>query len=514
MNIKINIFYSLIISLIFSISSCSNEKETEIPETLTVSTKELFFESSGGIQTISIKSNTKWKFEENFTTWCKVSPMSGEGDMIVNIQVEENINEFSLNTLLVVKTNTKSQTLKINQEAAATIVEEPEGHHLPLLTIRTENSNPIESKEEYINATITIESRDNKGVITEKLLEVETEIKGRGNSTWGMEKKPYRLKLKESKSILGMPKNKHWVLLANYSDKTLMRNELAFEISRRMGFAYTPRMQYVDVILNDDYIGNYMIGEHIRIDKDRVNIAELEPEDNDITGGYLLEIDERIGEPSWFIMNKSGMIFCIKRPEDIPQNQKEYISNHVQYIEDIIYGISGTDIMETLPKYLDMKSFIDYFLLNELSKNVDGNLRLSTFVYKNKGDNKLYFGPVWDYDIAFGNVDYYGCETTDGWYARTNAPWYQKLFLLSDFNKAVIERWIELRNTSLADLHPFIDNLAQELDISQMKNFNRWQILDKKVWPNPVVTGSYLGEVNYLKNWITYRFNWIDQQLK
>lgn len=329
-----------------------------------------------------------------------------------------------------------------------------------MVTINTENKTPVTSKDYYLNATITIQSRDDKGAIKEKLLEVATEIKGRGNSTWGMDKKPYRLKLNKSTAVLEMPKNKHWVLLANYSDKTLMRNELAFEVSRRMGFVYTPRMQYVDVILNGDYLGNYMLGEHIRIDKNRVNIPELEPGDADISGGYLLEVDERKGETHWFETKEAKMIFCINRPEDIPANQKEYITNHIQKLEDALYGKLGT-VTNELPKYLDIKSFIDYFLLNEMSKNVDGNLRLSTFVYKNQKDEKVYFGPVWDYDIAFGNVNYSDCEKTSGWYAR-NAAWYQKFFAQSEYNKMAKDRWKELRSGELANLEPFIDQMAKK----------------------------------------------------
>ena len=160
-----------------------------------------------------------------------------------------------------------------------------------------------------------------------------------------------------------------------------------------------------------------------------------------------------------------------------------------------------------------MKSFIDYLLLSELSKNVDGNLRLSTFVYKDKDNDKLYFGPVWDYDIAFGNANYLGGDITTGWYVSVEAAWYKQLFSHPEFVKLVADRWIELRGDKLSNLHPFINELANELEVSQYKNFKRWPILNKYVWPNPVVTGSYLGEVNYLRSWLTLRLNWMDQQL-
>lgn len=509
-----NILLFMILFFLSSIISCSdNNEEKEEAKFLSCSKSELKFTAKESILTFSIKSNTEWEISAETNNWTTITPTKGVGDMEISVKVSENVEETVRSIILTVSTANKSQTIKIIQDAVLPPLPDPEGYHYPLLTINTENKSPITSKEDYIKAIITLEARNEKGEIVEKLLETETEIRGRGNSTWGMNKKPYRLKLTKSNEILGMPKSKHWVLLANYSDKTLIRNELAFEISRRMGFTYTPRMKHVDVILNDDYIGSYMLGEHIRVDKNRVNIAELGASDTNITGGYLLEIDERKSEPVWFVTNKAGMTFCVNTPEDIPSNQKEYISNHIQNIEDILYSENEVNTISELPKHLDIKTFIDYLLLNEVSKNVDGNLRLSTFVYKNKDDDKLYFGPVWDYDIAFGNVDYYDCEKTYGWYARTS-EWYQRFFSYPEFSQMVSNRWKELRGNELNNLSPFIDSLAEKMEISQSKNFKRWPILDEWVWPNAVVTGSYEGEVNYLKRWLTDRLNWMDQELK
>jgi len=502
------IFFFLAMLFLFSFSSCSDNDEKN-EESIKISVPELNFKWTGEELSFSIESNTTWEITP--VTWCTISPLSGEGNSLITVNVPENT-ESSINRSLVkIKAQTVNKTITIKQEAAPLT-----GFYYPLLTIVTENNKPINSKDYYVNATLTIESRDNRGGIVEKLFEAVTEIKGRGNTTWDMEKKPYRLKFDKSSQVLGMPKSKHWVLLANYSDKTLMRNEVAFEVSRRMGFAYTPRVQYVDVILNGDYVGNYMLCEHIRIDKNRVNVAELEPNDTDITGGYLLEIDERKGEPVWFETQEAKMIFCVKRPEDIPYNQKKYISEHVQKVEDVLYGKNNVNVVEELPKYIDMKSFIDYLLLNELSKNVDGNLRLSTFVYKDRNDEKLYFGPVWDYDIAFGNVNYFGCDNTAGWYARTDAKWYRQFFSYDVFDKMVKDRWKELRNGELADLNDFIDKTAQEMEVSQKYNFGRWPILGKYVWPNAAGyenRKSYQDEVDYLKSWLTQRLSWMDQRL-
>lgn len=357
-----HLFFFILIFSSFSFLNCSNDDKHE--DILSISTTQLNFKAEGGVQTFEIKTNGQWTIiPKEVDPQIKITPLTGTGDATVTVEVTETELEKELSTSLRIKMLDKSETINIKRAAFSFPTE---GNFYPLLTINTERGNPIDSKDYYINATITIEQRNEKGIVTNKLLDVtKTEIKGRGNSTWGMAKKPYRLKLDKSTAMLSMPKNKHWVLLANYSDKTLMRNELAFEVSRRMGFAYTPRMKYVDVVLNGDSIGNYLLGEHIRIGEDRVNIPELGATDTDISGGYLLEIDERKGEPEWFETNEAKMVFCINTPEDIPANQKEYISTCIQRIEDILYAKNGVNPVTELPKYLDLTSFIDYYLLNE-----------------------------------------------------------------------------------------------------------------------------------------------------
>jgi len=498
-----------IIFSLFLISACSdNNAEEPIPQNLEASSPSLSFGSGSEIQKFTVISNGKWEITtDKVDTWFSINPIQGIGNAEVSVNLDENKTQEPRSVTITIKTSSKAQTVSIRQEATPKVY-----HYFPLVTITTTNNAPIVSKDEYLDATLTIQGRTSDGGVGEKLLEVKTEIKGRGNSTWGMDKKPYRLKFDKSNEVLGMPKNKHWVLLANYSDKTLMRNELAFEISRRMGFAYTPRSQHVDVILNGAYIGNYMLCEHIRIDKERVNITEMKATASDVTGGYLLEIDERRGEPVYFETKEAKMTFCVNRPEDIPNNQKEYISTHIQKLEDALYGKLGSATTEA-PKYLDLKTFIDYYLLNEISKNVDGNLRLSTFCYKDKGDDKIYFGPAWDYDIAFGNVDYDDCWYTSGWHAR-KAVWYQKFFSHNEFKQKVNARWKELRAGELSSLAPFIDDLAEKMEQSQKRNFSKWNILNKYVWPNKVLPGTYQGEINYLKSWIEGRMIWMDGELK
>ena len=513
--------YLYLFVVLFSVvllGSCSSDDKTE--GHLTISSDELSFTSEEGVKTFEITSNVGWQIIIE-GDWCKVNTSNGSNNAVIEVTALENTKTTVRSTQIIVRSVVGSKSVAITQEAAP---EKPK-KYIPLMTINTRNKQAITNKTDYIKGDIKIEARNENGEKTEVLFEAEMTkdgIRGRGNSTWGMEKKPYRLKLDNSVEVLGMPKNKHWVLLANYSDKTLLRNELAFEISRRMGYAYTPRQKYVDVILNEDYIGSYTLCEHVRIDENRVNISE----GKSVSGGYFFEIDEReddIAESVYIhtkgedLKGSQKVIICIKTPErpDITPEQVAYVENYFQTFENVLYGRNSINPVTELEKHLDLNTFIDNFLVNEMSKNVDGNLRLSTFMYKKEDDDRLYFGPVWDYDIAFGNVDYDDCFKAEGWHSR-GQKWYKEFFKHPEFEQMVKDRWKELRADKLSNgsLFAYIDQVAEEIDLSQQENFRRWYILSRKVWPNYVVTGSYVGEINYLKEFITNRAAWMDRQLQ
>jgi hypothetical protein len=313
--------------------------------------------------------------------------------------------------------------------------------------------------------------------------------------------------------MLGMPADKSWVLLANYSDKTLMRNYLAFEFSRRFGLAYTPQSHFVEVYLNGAYNGNYLLTELIQVDEHRLNIDELEKSDvadDLISGGYLLEIDERKDADHWFLSGKN-IPFAIKSPEDIAPEQLEYIQHYIQATEDAIFAENFTDPQEGYAKYIDVESFINWYLVNEITKNTDAKFAKSVFMYKPR-NGKLFMGPVWDFDIGIGNVNYGAGKQAEGWYIR-DASWFQRLFDDPAFSQKVKDRWNELINKEIKVVMNEIDKTAAYLEVSQTQNFNLWEILNKEVWPNPVVTGSYEGEVKYMKTWLNTRIDWMDNEL-
>jgi hypothetical protein len=387
----------------------------------------------------------------------------------------------------------------------------PADVYLPTMTINTADAQQITSKEVYLTGTYKIP--DLNGDI---LHEGDLEIKGRGNSTWSMPKKPYKLKLADSTALMGMPGNKHWVLLANYSDKTLLRNETAFELSRLLAMEYTPRSVFVELYLNGAYRGVYQFTEHVRIGKDRVNIPELKVTDTSedkITGGYLIEVDARRGENFCFDSTKTPMVFCLSNPETLLETgweqHRQYIVNYINQTDEAIFGEQFTDPDTGYAAYIDVDSAIQYYLINELFKNVDGGLWASTFLFKKRG-GKLFFGPIWDFDIAIGNVNYNNADTTDGWYIR-NAPWFSRMFEDPAFEQKVRARWAQMKaDGTLTALLQHIDTQAAFLNDAQANNFEKWPILSIYVWPNRVVTGSYEGEINTMKEWLSERIIWMD----
>ena len=378
---------------------------------------------------------------------------------------------------------------------------------LPIVYINTKDQVAITSKDDYLEGTITLIAN---GSGEEPLTETAMEIRGRGNSTWTMPKKPYRIKFADKTEVLDMPADKSWVLLANHSDKTLMRNHIAFELSRQFGLKYTPRSRFVEVYLNGSYDGNYQLTEQIQVDDHRLDIDELDPDDieeNKLSGGYLLEVDFRKDADFWF-ESTQGESFTIKSPEDMAPEQQEYIRNYVQTTENIIFSENFADPQEGYAQYIDIESFVDWYLINEITKNTDGNFKSSVYLHKPRG-GKLFMGPIWDFDIALGNVDFGTGMDPEGWRIR-EVSWFKRLFEDPAFRERVNARWNELKDNEIKEVVAEIDDTADYLAVSQTQNFERWKILDIRVWPNPVVTGSYAGEVAYLKDWLDARIEWMD----
>lgn len=374
-------------------------------------------------------------------------------------------------------------------------------------------------------------------------------IEIRGSTSQWFPKKQYAVETRDisgedsSVSLLGFPEESDWILFAPYNDKSLMRDVLVYKVSTLLG-RYASRSMYCEVVLNGEYVGVYVLLEKVKRDANRVNIKKLEPGDisgDALTGGYIIKIDKTDGENNdgWYsnYLPYPGAPYSVfyqyhyPKPDDIVQLQKDYIQNKIFQFETMMnLSVNISDSTTGYPKYLDVNSFIDFILVNEFAKNVDG-YRLSTYLYKDRDSRnpKIFAGPVWDFNLAFGNADYYNGWISDGWQLEfltdyQNIPidepfltpnWWRKLFDDPDFQNKVYARW-QQTNTNVFNvqkIHQMIDSLVVLLDESKTRNFEKWPVLGVWIWPNYYVGQTYSDEINYLKNWISNRINWMNNNM-
>lgn len=405
----------------------------------------------------------------------------------------------------------------------------PKVPKLPVIRINTENAYPILDKKNYIPGTVVIEDPDGAYWDTPRLEVkiVENGVRGRGNSTWDMPKKPYKIKFDEKISIFGLGEDKEWVLLANYADKTLLRNVVAMKLSEIVGMEWTPSMLPVEVYLNDEYMGCYTFSEHKKVSKHRVDLDIVGESDNSgdaVTGDYYMEIEQNLDETTCFRTSICGIPMMFSDPEVPTAAQYDYIVGYFYDAESALMGSNFTDPDNGWQKYIDIESFAKAYIVNELTKNIDGNMRKSSFITKEKG-KKLEMYHLWDYDLTLGNCNYLDDEfgATDGpegWFIKdfscnywthgwNHTNWYTRLTDDPAFCAKVKEIW-DKHHQELSSIPDFIDVKAMIMEDSQKRNFKRWDILNTSVWPNVVVKGTYAGEVEYLKDYYTKRFRWLD----
>jgi len=367
-------------------------------------------------------------------------------------------------------------------------------------------------------------------------------IETRGSSTLQFPKKQFAVETRDSRgenqnvSLLGFPEENDWILYAPYTDKSLIRNVLAYSLASDLG-RYASRTKFCELVLNGSYHGVYALMEKIKRDKKRVNISKIEPADvtgDAVTGGYIIKIDKQSGAgvdgwqsphpPYPGAWQRIFFQYHDPDPGEIVPAQATYIQNYVAAFENQMNRSTYADPQNGYPKYIDIDSFVDFFIISEIGKNVDA-YRLSTFLYKDRDSKKgkLTLGPVWDFNLAFGNVNYYNAEKISGWQVDFQQPddywqnpfWWPKLMADSNFVNKINARWRELRKNKFAvsRIYRMIDSLTTHLDEAQRRNFERWPILNTNVWPNAYVGGSYLAEIRYLKQWIQNRILWMDGRI-
>ena len=399
--------------------------------------------------------------------------------------------------------------------------------------------------EPKVPAALTIKRLDS--TLYEGIIGIEI----RGESSQFFDKKSYGFETWDSQyndldvALIGFPEEEDWILYGPFSDKSLIRNKLIYELSNRMG-RYTTKTEFVELTINYEYKGLYIFMEKLKRDKNRIDISKLENADIDeelISGGYIIKIDKSDMEygsytdynsfQSQFDVfgNENGDIrinfnYEYPKPGEIHANQKNYIKNYFYEFESSLASNNFKDPINGFRKYIDEDSFIDFFILNELSNNVDG-YRLSTYLQKDRNE-KLVIGPIWDFNLSFGNADYCGGERYDVWCFKFNERclgdywnvpfWWNRLLEDEKFVDKLKNRWNQLRLNILSDnniltlieeQYSFLNN---ETDIIN-RNFNKWKIFGIYIWPNSFIGNNYYEEIDFLKNWIKERTKWLDESI-
>lgn len=373
---------------------------------------------------------------------------------------------------------------------------------LPKVTIDTEGAAPIESKETYVNATIAITG---EGAVAAR----STQIRGRGNTTWEQPKKPYKVKLTTAASLVpGVAADRDWVLLASYLDPSRIRSATAFEVGNRVaGLPWVPQFRDVELVLNGDYVGVYQVGEHVKIDSDRINIASAGTTGLALTGGYTLAFDAN--DPTIFTTAHDGLDVSMDEPDGAVTAQADYTHTHLDAFETALYGASWLHPTLGYARYIDMDSFAAWYLVAELTANQDSGFFKSCKFYKTRDPDgatlgKLFMGPIWDFDLSIGNNYDGSARDPEGIYIRPDATWYVRLFDDPTFAALIATRWAALKDSLEAadSIYDFVDATAARLGYAMNRERIRWG------------NGNldYATAATTINAWLTTRIAYLDTQ--
>ncbi|MFV0390904.1 MAG: CotH kinase family protein [Paludibacteraceae bacterium] len=381
--------------------------------------------------------------------------------------------------------------------------------NIPTIYLETKGGFDFVDKDIYTPAKIILVDGDSTGIF-------DAEIKGRGNSTWEfMEKKPFRIKFSKKQNLLGLPANaKNWTLIACAVDKTLLRNSLAFELSRSLGFEFSPSNVMVDVFLDGFYYGAFMASDHLEVDPKRINIDEMSSADinyPEITGGYHLEIDAYAEQEPVYFKTNTNVPVTIKSPDEdeIVLIQKEYIRNHIINLENRLFQ----DTEDAIEQYIDLQTAVKYYLHSELTGNCDSYWSIHTF--KKRNDDKLYFGPVWDFDQAFlTNERVPRDEATLDQSHGVVQHWFRQLMKSPTAKNTLKQLWEKVIEEDVKEhlINYLIEN-SNLIQQSQALNFERWRSLDKKVWFEDALFPTYAQYIEFVAQFIEDRFGWFDENV-
>ena len=422
-------------------------------------------------------------------------------------------------------------TLKNNAVEAASFT----SSNLPILLIDT-GGRPI-LDQDRIPAHLEIKHRSDGGrnfPDQPSAFSGRINIEIRGSSSAYFDKKSYGFETQDEDGnnfnipLLDLPKENDWILYGPYSDKSLLRNAVTFSLTRKMG-RYASDFRFCELLINGEYLGLYLLMEKIKRDRNRVNIAELTPDIDDgdaLTGGYIIKVDKRDDQPRGWTSPSRPTVggtriffqYVYPNPALITSAQERYVQKFILDFENALNSSNFRDSHKGYLPFVDELSFVDMMIINELTKNIDG-YRFSTFMYKDR-NGPLTMGPIWDYNLGYGNVDY-GSERAmhpDGWmYDQPGGRmyWWRRMMQNYKFKIRLSERWYELRRGpfSTTNVTALIDSLTLLIDEAQARNFQRWPVLGRYLWPNYFVGKTHSDEIDYLKGWIFDRMEWLDDNM-
>ena len=368
---------------------------------------------------------------------------------------------------------------------------------LPRVVIETEDFRELRDRETEFPAYFQIygDTVPETGVL-------ELTVRGRGNSSFKMPKYGMKLEFKDKVCLFGMPKSRDWALIANFGDKTHLRNYMMTRISEWLGAKYTPRMQFVELYLNRKYMGLYLLSETVKVAKNRVNIAE-----NDSSFLFEREGEKKLDPP--FVTSNMGNSFHIKSPKNPPESSKKMLLDHLNDFEDFLDSAKRKSDNH-MEEWIDIDDFLPYYWIQEYSKNEDGNFSRSIFMTWEKG-GVIHFGPLWDFDLSFGNESYEQNQPAEDWYIR-NYRWFRLIFNDTVIRERAAQYWKENRHLfkALIDSIPVYEKIISRAVDNE---YRRWPVLqNKENWALKDPYYTYDEAVDSMKTWMERRYNWIDER--
>ena len=413
------------------------------------------------------------------------------------------------------------------------------GFNLPLMIINTNGQEIPDEPRIIAEMGLIYNGEGNTNAQSDSWNEYsgKISIERRGNSSQGFKKKSYRIEFQNedgsnnNTSVLGLPEENDFVLYGPYSDKTMVKNVLTYELFRRTG-RWAPRTRYIEVLLNNEYRGVYVLTEKLKRDNNRIDIDKLTEDDIspvDISGGYILRRDKKdeltyddywtspVAQP---YHEQMWYEFYDPEYDELTYEQTEYIKNWMEEFDNVMSGDDFTDPETGYKKYIRTKSFIDMMFINEISKGID-NYMFSTYFFKENDEDggQLNAGPPWDYNLGYGNVNYgedWDAAETYGWgYPQgSRTYWFERLMEDPDYQNKVYCRWTKFRDSFYSDesVIAIIDSCVTVLGDAVDRNFNKFPILGEYFWPAIYWPDTYEEEIDMLKTWLIDRLEWMDDE--